>query len=41
MGGSDKHGELTILKIMCTVSTCIDKTLQKLMSFFSPLEMKV
>lgn len=34
MEGSDKHGELTILKIMCTASTCTDKTLRKLMSFF-------
>ena len=34
MGGSDKHGKLTILKIKCTASTCTDKTLQKLLSFF-------
>ena len=34
MGGSDKHGETAILKIMCTESTCTDKTLQKLLSFF-------
>lgn len=25
MGGSNKHGELTILKKMCTASECTDK----------------
>ena len=34
MGDSDKHGELTIPKIMHIESTCTDKTLQKLLSFF-------
>ena len=34
MGSSDKDGELTTLKIKCTASTCADKTLQKLLSFF-------
>ena len=32
MGGSDKYGELTILKIKCTATTCTDKTLRKLLS---------